>query len=163
MSATPPSGPLSQLRLLGLSLTAGPVLVVVAIAFVLPLDPDDVPPVPLVLGLLALAVAGVVLAERFGFRVPALKPEDADDAGQISLERYRAASMIRFAIVESPILIGIVAAFLLDHGLWPLLVVAVVAVPAMAWEVLPTRRTIDRTKQALESGGVLSRLDEVLV
>ena len=42
-------------------------------------------------------------------------------------------------------------------------VVAVVAVPAMAWEVLPTRRTIERTKQSLESGGVLSRLDEVLV
>lgn len=162
MSATSPSGSLSQLRILGLSLTAGPVFVVLALAFVLPLETDDVPPVPIVLALLAVAVLGVVVAERFGFRVPALKPEDAADAGQISLERYRAASMIRFAVVEAPILIGIAAAFVLDHGLWPLLVVAVVSVPAMAWEVLPTRRTIERTKQALESGGVLSRLDEVL-
>ncbi|RYJ00562.1 MAG: hypothetical protein EON52_23375 [Actinomycetales bacterium] len=163
MSATSPSGPLNQLRLLGLSLTAGPIFVVVAVAFVLPLESDEFPPVPVALGLLALAVLGVVAAERFGFRVPALKPEDADDAGQISLDRYRSASMVRFAVVEAPLVLGIAAAFVLDHGLWPLLLVAVVAVPAMAWEVLPTRRTIERTKQALESGGVLSRLDEVLV
>ncbi|KQY60145.1 hypothetical protein ASD11_11705 [Aeromicrobium sp. Root495] len=163
MSATSPSGPLNQLRILGLSLTTGPVIVVVALAFVLPLDTDDVPPVPVVLGLLAVAVLGVVLAERLGFRVPALTPAEAPDAAEISLERYRVASMIRFAVVEAPILVGIVASFVLDFGLWPLLVIAVVSVPAMAWEVLPTRRTIERTKAALESGGVMSRLDEVLV
>ncbi len=167
---TTPSGPVppdsraASLRMLAIALGTAPLAVVAAMVFVLPTAWDDEPPVAVVLGLVALVGLAFATAELVGFAAPALTPQQSavEDAQAASVAHFQTMMFLRFALTEMPILVGLAVSFVLDHGLWPLLVTVVVGLPVLWFEVWPGRRNATRLARSLESGGVRSWLPEAL-
>jgi len=162
-AARPPQ--VAVMRILAIALCLSPVLLVVVLALVLPTTWGDEPPVPVVLGLVALVGVGFVSAEAIGFITEPLEPQVSASPGEaerISLGRFQSSMMLRFALTEVPVLVGLAASFVLDDGIWPLLVAVAVGLPVMWFETWPGRRNARKFAARLESGGVRSGLVEAL-
>jgi len=168
MSIPGPSGSVPQaatLRVLAVALGTAPLLLVAVLAFVLPTSWDDEPPVLVVLGLVVLAGIGFLSAEAIGFHTEPLDASAARsvaDAQRESVARFQTTMMLRFALTEMPILVGLAVSFVLDDGIWPLLVSAAVGLPVMWFEIWPGRRNAAKLATRLEAGGVRSWLPEAL-
>ncbi len=140
-----------------------PLVLLVPVLLALPLDDAREPPLALTLGVLALVGAGFAAAHVVGYRAPAIEPgTSAEQAGRESLQRFQTMLVLRFAMTEAPLLVALALSFALDHGPWPYLVAVVPGALSLAFHTWPGRRTVGRTRAALESRGARSYLDEAL-
>ncbi len=162
--ATPdPHAAARAVRTLALAVVSAPALILVALLLVLPTSFDDAPSTPVALGLVGLVLLGVLAAEVLGFRaapLSATEHADHDAARSAAFGRYQALMFVRVALTELPVLAGVALSFALEAGAWPALVTIVLGVPAMAFEVWPSRRNVGRVAARLEAGGVRSGLDD---
>ena len=161
-AATPAPSPGRSLRLLALSLVTSPVIVLVAVLFVLPPGEGELSPVGAVIALGAVAI-GFLAAQTIGYRVTALEPGlDEGEARRASLLAFQTTMFLRFALTEAPIIAALALSFVLDEGPWPLVVAVVAGVPAMLFHVLVRPSTIERVRAGLEARGARSYLAEAL-
>lgn len=155
---TSPTGPprsagtLQRLRVLAGAQLAAPFAIGLAMAFVLGFD-ADYPATTTALALAAVAVAGFLLAQLIGYRCAPATGGDPADVQQTSVLRFQTGMILRLALTEAPVIIGLVASFVLDHGLWPYVIAATPGVLAMYLHVWPGERIIARYEQELERDG----------
>lgn len=156
MSATNETPPLVQsLRVMIGALLAAPVMITLAVAFVLPVGEPD----PIFLGILLVVSAAVAAAiPAFGYRlVPIERGVTTEEAQRQALSRFQSAAMLRFALAEAPVIVGVAVAFV-DQSLVHCLVGAVASLILMGLHVWPTRRVVERCAERLEADGVASGL-----
>lgn len=111
-------------------------------------------------------VLGLVIATGavFAFRSPRPSPLDPSTtdaaAHDEALLRLANVTARRAAYSGAPFLVVVLAAFVIDHAAWPILIMGPVALTAMAWATWPSRRFVARTAEALEAEGAATRLRE---
>jgi hypothetical protein len=156
----PAATPLAMMRTQALVFLSAPVLMGVAVFFAVPSWTE--PPLWVPAAVVLLAVVAFGIAETLGFRVQPIRPgTPRDDAARAALAAWQARGMVRFALCEATIVIGLVLSFVVASR-WPYLVGFVVGMPLLAYEVLPSQRTIAKLKERLEADGGLSYLGEAL-
>ncbi|WP_020575592.1 hypothetical protein [Actinopolymorpha alba] len=152
--------PLAALKPMLYTLLMAPVLMAVPVWFAISgwAEPALWAPV----AILVLALAAFVLAESVGFAVPAIPAgTPREEAQGTAVNAWRARTMLRFAIVETVPMIGLVLSFV-TLSRWPYLLALVLGLPLLAYELLPTRRTIAKLQAQLERDGGVSYLPEGL-
>lgn len=163
MSAAPSApSPGRSLRILAFTLCTSPVIVLVAILFVLPPAEGELSTVgaAAVLGAVAL---GFVAAQTVGYRVAPLEAGlDEAAARRASLQAFQTTMILRFVLTEAPVIGALALSFVLDDGPWPFVLAVVVGVPSMLVHVLVTPRTVERVRAGLEAHGARSYLTEAL-
>lgn len=156
--ATAPAFAVSARTLTG-ALMGALVMFGVVLSFVLGTTPA--PPVWVPLAQLLAGVALHVLVETIGYRVEPLDPGMADDeAAAVARVRWQSSMILRFALVESLAIASIVAAFVVDGGVWTYAGGALVSLVLMAVHAWPGSRSVTRTAGALEARGQDSFLHE---
>lgn len=147
-------------RLLSGSLMSAPLIMGMALFYVLPTD--ETPPVWVFLALVVAGVAIHVFLEAFGYRVQALDPSMSDDdAAAAGRVRWQSSMILRFALSEFVALASIVAAFVIEPGGFVGYAVgALVSLVLMIVHVWPWARPIGKTADALEAAGQPSYLRE---
>jgi hypothetical protein len=156
----PRPSPLTAMQPMIYSLLGAPILLAVAIWFTVSSMED--PPIWTVVVVLALVVGGFLVAETIGYATPALPSDtDRDEAKRRAVMVWRTRLMLRFAVTEAPILVGLSMSFVAESR-WPFLVGLVAGWPVLAFEILPHRRSIEKLRARLDSGGASSFLDEAL-
>lgn len=157
-TAYPSSNPdiLGPLRVLALALIGALPLMFVAVGFALGDEAfgADQPPVLLHVALLA----GLVLSYGAGvFSVRAVQPLEpsvtGDEALAAAVNAYRTSMILRFALTESPLIALIAVVFVLEYGLWPVIVALPVGLVIVAASIYPTRTNLQRVQDRLESRG----------
>ena len=150
---------LGRLRFLMLVLAVAPVLILAITPVIVPVGADD--PAP---WLFAPLVAIALTALLVGPRTPRpMAPEDVPAvAARTALGLVRTALMVRFALAEAVILVGLPLAIV---GQSPLVFAAgfVVGYPLLLWLALPTRGGVERLRRTLEARGAESHLWAVLL
>lgn len=137
------------------ALASAPLLLGVIVAVVLPVgDPE-----PLLIGVVLVAGAAVAaLVPQVGYRLtPLERGRSPEESARSARDRYQPAAMIRFALAEFPMLLGLVLAFV-DQSLVHGLVGVVLTLGLMGLHVWPSRRVVERSADALEADGVDSGL-----
>lgn len=120
------------------------------------------PPIWVAVLVLALVVGGFLLAETLGYATAPLPSDtDRDEAKRRSVAIWRSKLMVRFAVTEAPILIGLTLSFVAGSR-WPFLVGLVAGWPILAYEVYPHRRSIEKLQSRLDRDGASSFLAEAL-
>lgn len=149
---------LGRMRLMMLVLVAAPVLIL-AITPAIVRGGGETPPwiyLPLVAAALAALLAGP--------RAPRPMPMGSDPgtAARMALMMFRQAVLLRFALAEGVILLGLPLAMV---GQSELVFVAGFAAgyPLLLWLALPTRGGVERIRRRLESKGAESHLWAVLL
>jgi hypothetical protein len=156
----PRPSPLTAMQPMIYSLLGAPVLLAVAVWFTVTSMED--PPIWTAVVVLALVVVGFLLAETVGYAAPALPSQtNRDEAKHRAVMIWRSRLMFRFAVTEAPILMGLTMSFVAESR-WPFLVGLVAGWPVLAFEILPHRRSIEKLRARLDSGGASSFLDEAL-
>lgn len=165
-SPTPLARPLgapyaAQHRAVAGALIASPVVVGLALFFVLPVG--EAPPAWVPIALVAAGVVAHLLIEAVGYRVPALAPSLDDDAATgLAMVAYQAGMILRFAVAESVAIASIVLAFVLSEGgLSVYAVGAGVSLVLMGIHVWPWARPVGKGADRLEARGKPSRLREI--
>ncbi|GAA1513419.1 hypothetical protein [Kribbella lupini] len=134
-------------------------MITVVLWFVL--APDGIGPFPAVwapLAVVAAAVGAYSVCELIGFRAVPLEHGDRPaDVEAESWRRFTSSTFLRFAVCEAVFLISIPLAFVVD-SYWVVLIGAVLAIPLVVLEVLPSARNQQRFAAALEGRGVPSYL-----
>ena len=131
----------------------------VALSFVL--GTEGTPPTWVLLAQLAVGIGVHFLVETIGYRAEALDPGMPEgDAAVVARTRWQTAMMLRMALIEAIAILSLVAAFVIDEGVWTYVGGAVVSLVLLAIHVWPSSRSITRTAEALESRGQLSFLRE---
>lgn len=121
----------------------------------------DPPPWWIVAGLYVVLAAAILNVERSWIRIPPLDPERTGaDAVADSLAAYQRHLARAFLVIQIPLLLSALYAFVSDHGGWPVLLVALPTVVALAFETWPSVRNVARVATALEAGGGSSGLPE---
>ena len=160
---TPASpAPLVQLRTLAAALTSAVVMFGV-VAFAV-LGSRDYPPVWLAAALGGLALVAHAAAEAFGYRAPALSPQDGPEAARAAgRAAYQASMVLRFALCEAVAIIALVAAFAVSPSTAKTyLVGGTLSLALLLWHVWPSERSIRRVQAQLDRGGGRSELHAVL-
>lgn len=162
-SLTPPGGQLRQLRLMVAALLAAPVIVVVAMWFVLGHTLTDPTPWPFVIAVVAVGLVGELVLRTYGYRTVIL-PRGLSRSEAIARSRlsYQAALFRRTSIAELPMLIALALAFVTYGGFYLVLFGAAVTLNLLAVHVWPSERSVDRTMVSLELDGSPSHLREAL-
>ena len=164
-STAPASGAnhLRQLRVMVGALLAAPVIIVVAMWFVLGDTLTDPTPWPFVIAVVALGLVGEVVLRTFGYRTVVL-PRGLSAADTIARSRlsYQAALFRRMSVAELPMLIALALSFVTYGGFYLVLFGAAVTLNLLVVHVWPSQRSVDRTMVSLELGGAPSRLYEAL-
>ncbi|WP_207946633.1 hypothetical protein [Actinomadura sp. 7K507] len=149
---------LGRLRAMMIFLLAAPVLIL-AITPLIVQGGEDAPP----WAYLPLLPAALV-AMTVGPRTPRAMTPGAGPAAaaRTALLMFRQAVLLRFALAEAVILLGLPLAMV---GQSELVFVAgfVVGYPLLVWLALPTRGGVERLRRRLESGGAESHLWAVLL
>ncbi|MEU9022431.1 hypothetical protein [Actinomadura sp. NPDC048394] len=153
---------LGRMRLMMLVLVVAPVLILA----LTPLIVDnrggaagDAPPwiyAPLLLAAAVAALAGprAPLAMAPGAEPPA--------AARLALTQFRQAVLLRFALAEGVILLGLPLA-MIGHAVVVFAAGFAVGYPLLLWLALPTRGGVERVRRRLESQGAESHLWAVLL
>lgn len=159
-----PVSPLVTLRITAAAITVSPLVLLVAMAFVLSDSADEAPPLWALGAVVAYAAVIAVAASSFGYRVRAIAPgTPPEEARGQARAAFSSSTTLRLALAESVTVVSVVLAFLISEG--GLLVVVVGAVlgvvimTALGW---PGDRSIARVQEALESEGTPSSLREAL-
>lgn len=145
------------------ALLAAPVVVLVAMGFLLADSLTDPTPWPFVLGVVVLAVVGEIVLRTVGYRTVVL-PRGLSRADAMARSRlsYQAALFRRMTVAELPMLVSLALAFLTYGGFYIVLFGAAATLNLLAFHVWPSQRSIDRTIDSLEAGGARSYLREAL-
>lgn len=149
MTTPAPTTPTWQtLRVLGLTLTTAPVIILLAMWFVLGSEDDAFAPPLWALALpLVLLAGGATLINAVGYQVGSEAP--ADPAA-----RFQALMMIRFAFAEAPFILSLVLAFLIPQGGFAVVLLAAVgALVLLVWHVLPNDGQVQRLERAYAAAG----------
>ncbi|WP_110183035.1 hypothetical protein [Nocardioides solisilvae] len=152
-------------RILTGSLLGAPVLIGLVLLFVGGTDPGEegswltATPDPLFAGVLVVGGAALfALLPVMGYRLQPLEPGTEPEAARRAAQgRFQAASMLRFALAEAPVLVGIALAFV-DGTYLLFLLGAVIGLALMVLHVWPSRRVVERSAEPLEARGVDSGL-----
>jgi hypothetical protein len=115
--------------------------------------------VPLVVGAGSLGLISVA-----GYRAPALEPGTPPEEGvRRGLGAFRTGQMLRFALAEMPVLVGMAAGFIVDQGGYLVFLVGAAVTLALAvLHVWPRDTQVTRLQQRLESAGARAPLLETL-
>ena len=136
-------------------------LVFIGISLFFVLGTDTTPPTWVPLAQLAAGVAIHFAVEAIGYRVQPLDPSMSDeDAATAARTRWQSSMILRFALIEVLALASLVAAFVIDGGVWTYAVGALVSLVLMAVHVWPAARSVGKTADALEAQGQASFLRE---
>jgi hypothetical protein len=154
--------PLGRLRRVMLVLMVAPVLVLALAPLVVREGGSRLGDLPLWTFLPPLALALVALAA--GPRVPRpLRPgPDPDWTGQAALAAFHQAILLRFALGEAAVILGLPLA-VVAHSEMPFLVSFAAGYPLLVWLALPTTGTVERIRLRIEAAGADSRLWESLL
>lgn len=150
---------LAALRLTAMTLVTAPLVILLAMVFVLPHDDGTAPLWAWgVVALDAVFVAGIV--STLGFRTAAIAPgTPEDEAQQVAWAALQGTTLVRCALTESVAIVALVLAFVVPEGGLLLYVVAtvvsVVLSIVLSW---PGDRVVDRIRESLERAGGLSYL-----
>ena len=164
--STPP-GPganhLRQLRVMVGALLAAPVVIVVAMWFVLGHTLTDPTPWPFVIAVVVLGLVGEVVLRTFGYRTVVL-PRGLSSADTMARSRlsYQAALFRRMSVAELPMLIALALSFVTYGGFYLVLFGAAVTLNLLVVHVWPSQRSVDRTAASRELDGADSHLREAL-
>lgn len=165
MSSSTSSGPgsLRQLRVMVGALLAAPLLIVVAMWFVLGETLTDPTPWPFVIAVVAVGLVGDMVIRTFGYRTVVL-PRGLSRADAMARSRlsYQAALFRRMTIAELPMLIALALAFVTYGGFYLVMFGAAMTLNLLAFHVWPSERSVDRTVASLELDGAHSHLREAL-
>lgn len=165
MSSTPTSaaGQLRQLRIMVGALLAAPVLIVIAMWFVLGHTLTDPTPWPFVIAVVAIGLVGELVLRTFGYRTVVL-PRGLSAADTMARSRlsYQAALFRRMSVAELPLLIALALSFVTYGGFYLVLFGAAITLNLLVVHVWPSQRSVDRTAASLELDGADSRLREAL-
>ena len=165
MSSTPTSaaGHLRQLKIMVGALLAAPVIIVIAMWFVLGHTLTDPTPWPFVVAIVAVGLVGEVVLRTFGYRTVVL-PRGLSREETIARSRlsYQAALVRRMSVAELPLLIALALSFVTYGGFYLVLFGAAITLNLLVAHVWPSQRSVDRTAASLELDGANSRLREAL-
>jgi hypothetical protein len=165
MRSTPASATnqLRTLRIMVGALLAAPLVIVVAMWFVLGDTLTDPTPWPFVIAVVALGLVGELVLRTFGYRTVVL-PRGLSAADTMARSRlsYQAALFRRMSVAELPLLIALALSFVTYGGFYLVLFGAAMTLNLLVVHVWPSRRSVDRTAASLELGGADSRLREAL-
>ncbi|RLV56998.1 hypothetical protein D9V41_04360 [Aeromicrobium phragmitis] len=121
----------------------------------------ELPPWWILAGLYVVLAAAVLNVERSWTRIPPLASDTSGDhAVADSLAAYQRYMARAFLLIEIPLLLSALYAFVTDHGGWPVILVALPTVVALAFETWPSVRNVARIATALEADGASSGLQE---
>lgn len=150
----------AQVKRLVLALIGGIVVVSIVVFVVTGGFSADAPPWWVGVALPLLVVAGAAVVSWRWAHPEAIDPNDPtpDETAAGRLVQHLAFA---FAVLEFPVILAIILAFVLDAGGWPIAYAAIPAAAAMAFSLWPTRNNIDRFARALESLGARTHLREV--
>ncbi|WP_067435021.1 hypothetical protein [Nocardioides jensenii] len=156
--------PIASLRILTGALVASPIWIGVAIWFVLTDDPFGSPETWALAVVVAVGVAATGLILGVGFRAPAPSVSTGpDEAAAGALEAFRAGTMLRFALAETPILAGLALAFVtVEGGFLLYLIGAAIGLALMLTQVWPGDGVIARAQRVMERDGAQVPLREAL-
>lgn len=165
MPSTPTStaGHLRQLRIMVGALLAAPLIIVVAMWFVLGHTLTDPTPWPFVIAVVAIGLVGELVLRTFGYRTVVL-PRGLSAADTMARSRlsYQAALFRRMSVAELPLLIALALSFVTYGGFYLVLFGAAITLNLLVVHVWPSQRSVDRTAASLELDGADSRLREAL-
>lgn len=131
------------------------------IALILGGTDADLPPWWILAGLYVVLAAAILNVERSWIRIPPLAGDrTGDDAVADSLAAYQRHMARAFLLIEIPLVLSALYAFATDHGGWPVILVALPTVVALAFETWPSVRNVARVATALEADGASSGLLE---
>jgi hypothetical protein len=160
-SAAAVTARLRPLQLLTGTIGIGAVLVVLARVFI-----DPAAPMPSLwqIGVVALALFGAaVLLRQVGYAVPSLPrglPEE--NAAETSVRYFSSTTVLRAAICEAPVFVGLFVSVLTPHT-WLPLALALPGSVALFWvHAWPSARTVAAVAEGLERDGARSHLAEAL-
>ncbi|HEY5979602.1 MAG TPA: hypothetical protein VIT41_08200 [Microlunatus sp.] len=145
------------------ALLVAPLIIVVAMWFVLGDTLTEPTPWPLVIAVVAIGLIGDVVLRTFGYRTVVL-PHGLSPAETIAQSRlsYQAALFRRMSVAELPLLIALALSFATYGGFYLVLFGAAVTLNLLVVHVWPSQRSVDRTAASLELDGADSRLREAL-
>lgn len=149
MTTPAPATPTWQsLRLLGTTLVSAPVVILLALWFVLGGQDDAfAPPLWALAVPLVLLAGGTAVINTIGYQVTR---ETAGDPAA----RFQALMMLRFVFAEAPFIATLVLAFVIPQGGFAVVALgAVGAVLLMLWHVLPNDRQVQRLERAYAAAG----------
>lgn len=150
--------PIAQLRTLFAPLIAVPILLWVVMSFVLGSAQDAWSEVEMIwLGVLVVAsIFAVTVIHLLGYRANTTTASNG-------VEAFRSLAMLRFAMAEAPMLIGLALGFVAFSGGMLLVTVgAVVSLLLMAVHVWPNDRQIEKVQASLDQNGPRVRLREAM-
>ena len=164
MSSSPAPAAAARLRPLQLltgTIGTGAVFVVLARVFI-----DTAAPMPSLwqVGIVAVALLGsAVLLRQVGYAVPSLPhglPEE--NAAETSVRYFSSTTVLRAAICEAPVFVGLFVSVLAPHT-WLPLALALPGSVALFWvHAWPSPRTVAAVAAGLERDGARSHLGEAL-
>lgn len=149
---------LGRMRTMMLVLLAAPVLIL-AITPLIVQGGEDAPPW-IYLPLVAAALAALVVGPRAP--QPMAPGSEPRHAARTALMMFRQAVLLRFALAEGVILLGLPLA-MVGHSELVFVAGFAVGYPLLLWLALPTRGGVERIRRRLESGGAESHLWAVLL
>ncbi|SNR82892.1 hypothetical protein [Actinomadura mexicana] len=150
---------LGRTRLMMLALLAAPVLILAIMPLIVEDGRGDAPPwiyLPLAAAALPALLAGP-RAPR-----PMAPGADPGAAARTALMMFRQAVLLRFALAEGVILLGLPLA-MVAHSELVFVAGFAIGYPLLVWLALPTRPGVERMRRRLESRGAESHLWAVLL
>ncbi|TDD62978.1 hypothetical protein E1293_43550 [Actinomadura darangshiensis] len=150
---------LGRLRLMMLALLAAPVLILAIMPLIVEGGGGEAPA-----WLYPPLAAAALLALLAGPRAPRpMEPRDEREAAALAaLMMFRQAVLLRFALAEGVILLGLPLA-MVGHSELVFVAGFVLGYPLLVWLALPTRGGVERMRRRMESAGAESHLWAVLL
>lgn len=159
MNASGPSA-LASLRITSTALVTAPLVILLAVSFVLPSDEGGFAPAWAWAGLAVAAVAAGGIVSTVGFRTPAIAPGTTEEeARRASTAALTSTTILRCALTEAVAIVGLALAFVVpEGGLMLYVVAAVVSVVLSILLSWPSERIVDKVRASLEREGGTSYL-----
>ncbi len=165
--------PIVSFRILAGALMVAPVIIAVALAFVVGHSSTDrygnpvqthAPGVGLYVAILVLGVVATALVQLVGYRIAPLRATLGQaEARSTAVRVYQQSMILRFALSESVMIVAIALLFAdRSDTIVPYLVGAVISELLMAYHVWPSESLISRVQQRLDRDGARSDLGSTL-
>lgn len=148
-----------HLKLIVLMLISGMLLVSVVVFGVTGGFAGEDLPVWVTFGL-PILVVGCTTLVSWRWTRPSPIPADDPAPRDTAVSRLTQHLATSFAILEVPVIAGIILSFMLDAGGWPILIAAVPTLASVGFSLWPSRTNLERFTTALESAGAQTGLRE---
>ncbi len=117
------------------------------------------PPVWLAVVLVALVIAGAVLAERAWQSIPPLPASSTPgDVRATAVGLFAKLTVRKLIFCEMPLLIAVLVAFVTPYAGWPLVIAGFPGLLVLAWETWPSLRNTSMAAAMLDAAGAESGL-----